>query len=715
MKLLFPHTNPVVFDKSTNYRSYKDLQTIEKTKCYVQPFLLTDRLSFQFSWREFFLAELNAQIILNVNGTDTTIVDIDIDNTTEGGIYPEIFYKQQKTGRFYSYSGVFCFSRLFNELTTAKEMLWVEGMLYEAGEKVSYFGRDYICITTSPTGTGAYPNDTANWTRLNTEKAILTAGDELIIKVKVNANIYESNPIEIISTAGSTKLISYNNIDAEGDKTFHTYFYYMPRGYNIRIPATFGNIEYSAEKEIFFNYKGKPELISAIVNDIDVLIMGGGIGFPDPIANNLMYILHCDSKKIDGIAYELIDSDIEVQKANLYNNRFIIAKMMKKEVAEEYISEVSGTTTFLTYFDESRETGEIAITTNKAWYLYNASGLAGYTFTPLLGEGMSTVTFTALKNMTGSTIYTTVEVRDKDDDTILTTLQLELPPITKGIGIWVVGTSFYVSEENYKYEIMNKEDLKLYFESGDKPTAAQFAAFIDLCVTIVDTTADLPTADATTVKTAYLVGLNNPLTIYKCEYDSGTNTYSWVNKGLLGSGVTSYNDLTDTPKINSVDLAGDKTAAELGLVPADPTTLNQITNSAVTDYIYIIRGTTLYKTTIDELAASALSTKFPFVHWGTTITGTGTGISATIAGSQIGHMYINNSTWDVYSCVGLNLWDYQGNIKGATGEKGNKGDPGKPLELSAYTEETTIDNSDLIVVFKGGQPAVIQWGNLKNI
>ena len=59
-------------------------------------------------------------------------------------------------------------------------------------------------------------------------------------------------PIEITSAAGSTKLISYNNIDAEGDKTFYTYFYYMPRGYNIRVPATFGNIEYSAEKRNIF-------------------------------------------------------------------------------------------------------------------------------------------------------------------------------------------------------------------------------------------------------------------------------------------------------------------------------------------------------------------------------------------------------------------------------------------------------------------------------
>ena len=710
MKLLFPYTNPIVFDKSTNYRSYKDLQAVEKMKCYVQPFLLTDRLSFQFSWREFFGGELNAQIILNINGTDATIVDIDIDHTTEGGIYPEIFYRQQKVGRFY-YSGVFCFSRLFNELTEATETAWESGINYVAGDKVSYFGKDYICIA-GINGTEEPPTNTTDWQRLNTETALLSTGDELIIKVKVNANTYESNPIEITSAAGSTKLISYNNIDAEGDKTFYTYFYYMPRGYNIRVPATFGNIEYSAEKEIFFNYKGKPELISAIVNDIDVLILGGKIGFSDDIVNNLMYILHCDSKKIDGIAYELIDSDIEVQKANLYNNRFIVAKMMKKEVAEEYISEISGTTTYLTYFDEGKNTGEISIVTNKDWYLYNASGLTGYTFTPMLGEGAGTVTFTALKNMTAETIYTTVEVRDKDDDTILTTLQLELPPITKGIGIWTIGETFYISEENYKYEIMNKEELKTFFEYGDMPTAAQLAAFIDACVTILDETADLPTADATTLDTAYLVGKNTPLTIYKCEYDSGTTTYSWVNKGLLGTGVTSYNDLTSKPKINDVSLAGNKTAAELFLAPSDPTSLTQITNSTGTDIIYIIRGTTLYKTTVTELATSALATKFPFIHWDNTISGTGTNISYTIASSKIGDICINDTSWNVYSCVGTNLWDYKGNIEGAKGDPGDKGDP---MDLSNYTEETTMEDYDYVVIFKNGNPHVIQWDNLKNM
>ena len=43
-------------------------------------------------------------------------------------------------------------------------------------------------------GTEEPPTNTTDWQRLNTETALLSTGDELIIKVKVNANTYESNP-----------------------------------------------------------------------------------------------------------------------------------------------------------------------------------------------------------------------------------------------------------------------------------------------------------------------------------------------------------------------------------------------------------------------------------------------------------------------------------------------------------------------------------------
>ena len=88
----------------------------------------------------------------------------------------------------------------------------------------------------------------------------------------------------------------------------------------------------------------------------------------------------------------------------------------------------------------------------------------------------------------------------------------------------------------------------------------------------------------------------------------------------------------------------------------------------------------------------------------------GTNISYTIASSKIGDVCINATSWDVYSCVGTNLWDYKGNIKGAKGDPGDKGDP---IWIFDYTEETTMEDSDYVVVFKNGQPARNSMGKFK--
>ena len=61
---------------------------------------------------------------------------------------------------------------------------------------------------------------------------------------------------------------------------------------------------------------------------------------------------------------------------------------------------------------------------------------------------------------------------------------------------------------------------------------------------------------------------------------------------------------------------------------------------------------------------------------GTAITGTGASISAVIANSKAGDMYLNTSTDNVYKSSSVNVWDYVCNIKGAKGDKGDKGDKG---------------------------------------
>jgi len=61
---------------------------------------------------------------------------------------------------------------------------------------------------------------------------------------------------------------------------------------------------------------------------------------------------------------------------------------------------------------------------------------------------------------------------------------------------------------------------------------------------------------------------------------------------------------------------------------------------------------------------------------GTAITGTGSSISAVIANSKAGDMYLNTSTDNVYKSSSQNVWSYVCNIKGNTGATGATGATG---------------------------------------
>lgn len=52
---------------------------------------------------------------------------------------------------------------------------------------------------------------------------------------------------------------------------------------------------------------------------------------------------------------------------------------------------------------------------------------------------------------------------------------------------------------------------------------------------------------------------------------------------------------------------------------------------------------------------------------GTSVTGTGTGISAGVTGSKANDLYINTDTGNVYQATAANTWDFKLNIKGADG------------------------------------------------
>ena len=59
-------------------------------------------------------------------------------------------------------------------------------------------------------------------------------------------------------------------------------------------------------------------------------------------------------------------------------------------------------------------------------------------------------------------------------------------------------------------------------------------------------------------------------------------------------------------------------------------------------------------------------------HWftGTAINGTGTDIFVMVPSSNVGDMYLNTSTQNVYTSTSINVWKYVCNIRGATGADG---------------------------------------------
>ena len=75
----------------------------------------------------------------------------------------------------------------------------------------------------------------------------------------------------------------------------------------------------------------------------------------------------------------------------------------------------------------------------------------------------------------------------------------------------------------------------------------------------------------------------------------------------------------------------------------------------------------------EALEAGVTGPPGSMIYTGTAVTGTGTGISATVAGSKKDDLYINTSTDAYYQASAENTWDYKGSIKGSPGTNGTNG------------------------------------------
>lgn len=106
-----------------------------------------------------------------------------------------------------------------------------------------------------------------------------------------------------------------------------------------------------------------------------------------------------------------------------------------------------------------------------------------------------------------------------------------------------------------------------------------------------------------------------------------------------------------------------------------------------------------------------------FWFTGTAVTGTGTGISASVSNSKAGDMYLNTSTYNVYLATAANKWDYKCNIKGATGSNGSNGSNGAAAGFGTPTAsvDANVGTPSVTITASGADTAKVFNFAFKNL
>jgi len=679
MKVFFPFTNPIVFTPENSYQPCQDDRLHEFIPCFQQQFAEFDRLSFQISWTNhnpILDSTQTLEIYVVKNDVEYLFKSLTFNTDLSKGNYPTHFIKQSKIS-VSNYCGVFCFSHLISEITNGYQYPeYDELTTYHINDLVSYNGENYICFVQN---VGHSPADPNYWNSLGYEN-LISEGDVFKIRLRLNTNIIDSNELIYKFDTSKTKLIHYYNTSINDSVTHNTFFYYMPFGYDIRLPAEFQHSTQKADKEVFQSYDGYFNLISALPYQVENLIIGGYDGIPDELIRNINFILHCDNKTIDAIPYELTtESELEVNYFDAHNNRILNVELCRKTLdTQEYNPPIGSASGYIIYDNVEKKTGKLTVVTDANYYITSDSnGILGYTFSEIVANGTKEITFETNTNTTETTIYTTINIVNINTNVIMSTLILELPPATKGVGYWTIG-EFYVSQNrgDENMALINKELLKALFGSGDTPSDADFATFIDSCAGILDSAINLPVASATTLGTKYIIGY----ILYTCILTD--TVYSWEQRQIF-EGITSYNDLTDKPTIEGITVSGTKTAEQLNLVKADGN-YTALTSLLSTDIIYIVRDGVVYISTLDLLKSQIESEITPAIFTGVDVTGSGSGISVVVEGSKYGDIYINTSTSYIYQASAPDIWDYKFSQKECI--------------TTATTDGSTLTTSDYCII-----------------
>ena len=410
MKVCFPHTNPIAFERLIGeYQPYMDAYESEGDECWAMPMLQTDLLTFQFNWR-LLTGAFSFVVDVHVIDKDGVLSRRNLyDFVVNGGISVidnvNFMYGYSNVQSVGSYNGYFFINRLVSSLV-------------QQGDK--YF-------------------------------RIVVGIDEA---AQTDFTYYVSSWMKPIARPEGTKLIQYSD---SRPYQYDTYFSVMPNFYSLRLPAVFMHPSPKVEKEIFQAYDMSTELVSASPYETVTLEIGGNRGLPDYIIKNLNHIFHCDYKLIDGVQYELTsDSNFEPQRVTKYNLAWLDIEMSRKETQHGLVNTQGGETIVYgrdegMYFDNvnfQRDNnvpslrGMIVVPDDMPWVL--TGDVASLEFSQRSGIGSTEITIKAQKNLTQARVDYTLNVVDERTKSIIDTKQLYAYPVEEGIGYGEVGDTFYV-------------------------------------------------------------------------------------------------------------------------------------------------------------------------------------------------------------------------------------------------------------------------------
>lgn len=426
----FPRTNPIVFTRKGDYEPYKDAALREHKALFCQQFHENDLISWQMriEREEGFRFEL----YIIINGKEVHYGGLSIGRVpaTIGGFY-NFFYIPINSGEASGNgSGIVGFSRRVSEIRE-KDIDGGGGIFIEGRRLINDGDRFHFKIEIT------YKNDLGNFDVLD---------------------IFESNDLICKNDTSFTKLIHYDYTEWEDYLNFGTLFNYMTKGYDIRLQCEFLPLNQKANKEIFQTYNGSSELVSAVPYETVNLAIGlqNGVGVPDCLIRNLNYIFHLNEKTIDGVPYELVEgSELEMEIMQGYNHRFLRIELCKKNVEDWKAIEIKDPNqiqlkpqVFIEYENvNEKETGQITIKYDRDFYLLDAVGQMFdiYTFSQISGSGTDRITFDAVRNTTGSTIVTTINIIDKYTHEIVGDIVLELPSVARGVCFWKICETFHIA------------------------------------------------------------------------------------------------------------------------------------------------------------------------------------------------------------------------------------------------------------------------------